>query len=148
MDDGRLQMRVLRIEPERVILHVDDGGPLLPNKGVNLPDTEIALPAVTERDLAALKTAADAGVDWLGLSFVCLPFAASELRAAAHKHGLRVPILAKIEKPEAVRQADAIIAAFDGIMVVRGDLGVEIDLAEVPQVQKRLIALREPRANQ
>lgn len=141
MDDGRLQMSVVRVEPERVILRVDDGGLLLPKKGINLPDTQIALPAVTERDLAALKTAAAVGVDWLALSFVRSAAAANELRSAARAHGLRVPILAKMEKPEAVREAEAVIAAFDGIMVARGDLGVEIDLAEVPQVQKRLITL-------
>lgn len=141
LDDGRLQMRVVRVEADRVTLRVDDGGELLPNKGINLPDTQIALPAVTERDLAALKTAATAGVDWLALSFVRSAFAAEELRHAARQHGLHVPILAKIEKPDALRDAEAIIAAFDAIMVARGDLGVEIDLAEVPQVQKRLIRL-------
>jgi pyruvate kinase len=141
LDDGRLQMRVLRVEPERVVLKVEDGGPLLTNKGINLPDTDLTMPAVTERDVAALEVAAAAKVDWLALSFVRSASAAAELRAASHALGLRVPILAKMEKPEAVREAAAIVDAFDGIMVARGDLGVEIALEKVPHVQKRLIAL-------
>jgi len=113
----------------------------MPNKGINLPDTELAIPAVTPRDRAALALAASASVDWLGLSFVRSADDAKELRDVARTFGLRLPILAKIERPEAVEHAQAIIDAFDGIMVARGDLGVEIDLENVPHVQKRLINL-------
>lgn len=140
LDDGRLQCRTVRCEPDYVLLRVEVGGTLLPGKGVNLPDTPLSLPALTDRDHEALSVAAEAGVDWLALSFVRAPEAAQELRAAARRHRLAVPILAKIERPEGVARAVDIIAAFDGIMVARGDLGVEIPLEQVPLVQKQLIA--------
>ncbi|HEY8504653.1 MAG TPA: pyruvate kinase [Gemmataceae bacterium] len=141
LDDGRLQLEALRRESDALVAKVKVGGELLPNKGVNLPDTELSMPALTPRDREALETAAAAGVDWLALSFVRGPEAAPQVRAEAERHGLRAPVLAKIERPEAVAHADAILAAFDGIMVARGDLGVEIELERVPGVQKRLIAL-------
>lgn len=140
LDDGRLQLRATRRAGDRVILTVQVGGALLPHKGLNLPDTPLSMPAVTERDREALAVAAAAEVDWLALSFVRGPKAADELRAAARTVGLDVPVLAKIERPEAVERAAEIIAAFDGIMVARGDLGVEIPLERVPRVQKQLIA--------
>jgi pyruvate kinase len=144
MDDGRLQFRVLRLEKDRVVLRAEVGGKLLPNKGINLPDSKLTIPALTERDHQALKVAAEAEVDWLALSFVRDAYAAEELRAAAKALGLNAPIMAKIERPEAVARAGEIIQAFDAIMVARGDLGVEIPLEQVPHVQKRLI--REARA--
>jgi pyruvate kinase len=141
LDDGRLQLRAVRPDGARQILRVQVGGTLLPSKGINLPDTRTALPALTERDILALTVAARADVDWLALSFVRGPEAAKALREAARAHGLDVPVLAKMERPEAVAQAREIIEAFDGIMVARGDLGVEIPLERVPHVQKRLIHL-------
>ncbi|HXG10025.1 MAG TPA: pyruvate kinase, partial [Gemmataceae bacterium] len=139
LDDGRLQLRAVRADAERVLARVEVGGTLQPNKGVNLPDTRLSIPALTPRDLEALVTAAAVGADWLALSFVREPSAAQELRQAARQLGLDVPVMAKIERPEAVERADAIIDAFDGIMVARGDLGVEVPLEQVPHVQKRLI---------
>jgi pyruvate kinase len=141
LDDGRLQMETVRIDQGRVIAKVTVGGILLPNKGINLPDTPLTIPALTSRDREAIAIAAKGEVDWLALSFVRSPDAANELREEARKHGLKIPILAKMERPEAVQHAQAIIDAFDGIMVARGDLGVEIDLERVPTVQKQLIAL-------
>lgn len=141
LDDGRLQARISAVTADLVNLIFEVNGSLLPNKGVNLPDTELALPAVTRRDRDALVLAAQLEVDWLALSFVRDAAAAHELRAVARVHNLEVPILAKIERPEAVRKSREIIAAFDGIMVARGDLGVEIALEKVPHVQKRLISL-------
>jgi pyruvate kinase len=138
-DDGRIQGTVTAVAPEHVTLAITIGGTLLPNKGINLPDTALNIPAVTRRDRDALEVAAHAGVDWLALSFVRDSAAADELRQAMRSLGLNLPILAKIERPEAVRRADEIIEAFDGIMVARGDLGVEIALEKVPHVQKRLI---------
>jgi pyruvate kinase len=140
LDDGRLQGRVTGCLGDRIVLKIDVGGKLLPNKGINLPDTELNIPAVTRRDREAIAVAAALGADWLALSFVREASAAHELRAVARVHNLEVPILAKIERPEAVRKADEIIDAFDGIMVARGDLGVEIALEKVPHVQKKLIA--------
>lgn len=141
LDDGRLQLRAKDFEATRVILRVEVGGMLMPNKGINLPDTRLKIPALTPRDHAAIAAAAVAQVDWLALSFVRAPADACELREAARVHGLEVPVLAKIERPEAVERAAEIVEAFDGIMVARGDLGVEIPLEQVPAVQKRLITL-------
>lgn len=141
LDDGRLQLEVIGCERDRVVAKVLAGGELLPNKGVNLPDTRLSIAALTPRDFAALKVAAEAGVDWLALSFVRKPSAAAELREAARALGLIVAVLAKVERPEAVDRMREIVAAFDGLMVARGDLGVEIPLERVPTVQKRLIAL-------
>ncbi len=140
-DDGRIQGRVLRASPTAVVLHIDVPGTLLPNKGVNLPDTLLPIAALTARDREALSVAAKAGVDWLALSFVRSPEAAHELRTAADASGSHVPILAKIERPEAVARAAEIVQAFDGIMVARGDLGVELPLEQVPRIQKHLIHL-------
>lgn len=139
LDDGRLQMIVRQVEKRHVEMEVVVGGTLHPNKGVNLPDTHLTIPAVTARDREALAIAAEVGVDWLALSFVRAPYAADELRAAARGFGLSVPIMAKIERPEAIRCAESLIEEFDGIMVARGDLGVEIPLEQVPHVQKGLI---------
>jgi len=141
LDDGRLQLIVVRVEAGKLVGRVVVGGKLSPNKGINLPDTPLSIPVLTERDRVALRVAAECAVDWIALSFVRDAKAASELRAAAAELGLRVPLLAKMERPEAVMRAEEIIAAFDGIMVARGDLGVEIPLERVPSVQKRLIAL-------
>jgi len=141
LDDGRIHLETHRIEDGRVVARVLDGGLLQPNKGVNFPDTPMTIPALTSRDREAVAVAAQAGVDWLALSFVRRPEAYQELRSLADSLGLNVPLMAKIERPEAVERACEIIAAFDGIMVARGDLGVEIPLERVPTVQKRLIAL-------
>jgi len=140
-DDGRLQAQVTQVASDRIVLAMTVGGTLKPNKGINLPDTELTIPAVTTRDRDAIQLAAKAQVDWLALSFVRDASAAAELRGVSRAYGLEVPILAKMERPEAVKKAKEIVAAFDGIMVARGDLGVEIALEKVPQVQKRLIHL-------
>jgi pyruvate kinase len=141
LDDGRLQVRAERVDGDRLLTTVTVGGELLPNKGLNLPDTELTIAALTDRDRAALDVAARVGADWLALSFVRTAAAADELRQAARERGLTVPVLAKLERPEAVARAEEIIRAFDGCMVARGDLGVELPLEKVPMVQKRLIAL-------
>lgn len=140
-DDGRLQAHVEALDGDTCQLTIDDGGILHPNKGINLPDSELSIAAVTQRDREALQVAAAAKVDWIALSFVRDAAAAAELRGIAREYGLDVPIMAKMERPEAVSRAEEIIAAFDGIMVARGDLGVEIALERVPHVQKMLIHL-------
>lgn len=140
LDDGRLQLQATGQSDGRLLAKVTVGGTLLPNKGLNLPETELSISAVTQRDREAIAIAAKAGVDWLALSFVREASAAEELRRAATEVGLRVPVLAKLERPEAVRRAAGIVAAFDGVMVARGDLGVEMPLEQVPTIQKQLIA--------
>ena len=139
LDDGRLQARVQGVSPDRITLAVEVSGTLLPNKGINLPDSELNIPAVTKRDREAIAVAMQAGADWLALSFVRDAAAAHELRGVIRGYGVDVPIMAKVERPEAVRKSAEIIDTFDGIMVARGDLGVEIALEKVPNVQKRLI---------
>ncbi len=139
LDDGRLQARVFSVAGDRVTLAVDIGGTLHPNKGINLPDTELNIPHVTRRDRDAIALAVQAGVDWLALSFVRDAAAAHELRGVIRGYGVEIPILAKMERPEAVKKSSEIIASFDAIMVARGDLGVEIALERVPHVQKTLI---------
>jgi pyruvate kinase len=141
MDDGRLQLRVTDKTPTTLSAKVVVGGTLLPNKGINLPDTNLRIPALTERDLAALSSEAARHADWLALSFVRDAGAAREVRAVCTRLGLQLPIMAKIERPEAVDRAASIIEAFDGVMVARGDLGVEIPPEKVPHVQKRVIEL-------
>ncbi len=140
LDDGRLSLRAVRHDGPCLVACVEVGGTLEPKKGINLPDTDLPISALTARDRTALAQAAAAQVDWLALSFVCGPEAASELRQEAADLGLHVPVLAKIERPHAVQRATEIINAFDGIMVARGDLGVELPLEQVPPIQKRLIA--------
>jgi pyruvate kinase len=148
LDDGRLQGKISGVGAERVTVTITDGGTLSPKKGINLPETELDIPALTRRDHEAVRVACEAGADWLALSFVRDASAAEELRrsvgactSALRPDARQLPILAKIERPEAVRKAAEIIDAFDGIMVARGDLGVEIALEKVPHVQKQLIRM-------
>ena len=141
LDDGRIQLEAAEHDGQQLWAVVKVAGTLLPNKGINLPDTPLSIAALTERDRQALKVAAQAGADWLALSFVRSAAAADELRAEARLHGLDIPVLAKMERPEAVEHMTAICEAFDAIMVARGDLGVEIPLQCVPTVQKRLISV-------
>lgn len=140
LDDGRLQLTATEVRSDRLLTRVLVGGTLSPNKGVNLPDTPLTIPTVTDRDRVALAAAAKGEVDWVAVSFVRGPDAAADVRAAMAAVGLSAPILAKIERPEAVDRAAAIIHTFDGIMVARGDLGVELPLERVPTIQKQLIA--------
>jgi pyruvate kinase len=140
LDDGRLQLEAVEAGGGRLRARVLVGGALHPNKGLNLPDTPLTLAALTARDLDALAVAARAEVDWVAVSFVRTAEAADEVRAACAAVGLNVPVLAKVERPEAVGRAAAIVAAFDAVMVARGDLGVELPLERVPGVQKMLIA--------
>ena len=140
LDDGRMQLEAVGTEAGRLAARVVVGGTLKPNKGLNLPDTPLTIAAVTPRDREALAVAAAAGVDWAALSFVRGPEAAAEVRSALDAVGLKVPVIAKVERPEAVGRMAGIVAAFDGVMVARGDLGVEIPLERVPTVQKMLIA--------
>ncbi len=140
LDDGRLILTAEEIAGNRLLAKVIIGGVLNPKKGINLPDTPLTIAAVTDRDREAIAVACAAGADWLALSFVRSPEAAAELRAIAAKCGFEGPVLAKIERPEAVTQIAEIVAAFDGVMVARGDLGVEMPLESVPAAQKKVIA--------
>jgi len=141
LDDGKLIFEVLKTnkktEVEAVVIQ---GGPLKSKKGVNLPNTKVSLPALTKKDIKDAIFAIENKVDWLALSFVRTPEDLMLLQDLISKHSdHKIPIIAKIEKPEAVENIDKIVAYCDGLMVARGDLGVEIPAQEVPLIQKKLI---------
>jgi len=147
LDDGKLMMRVLSTNrQDEVVTEVVQGGPLKSKKGVNLPNTRVSLPCLTEKDLADLDVAMDENVDWIGLSFVRNAQDIKELRTILDKNGSNAGIIAKIEKPEAVSDIERILDATDGVMVARGDLGVEVPMESVPLIQKMIVAKAVERA--
>ena len=141
VDDGKLMFEVISTNKEtEVIVKVIVGGALKSKKGVNLPNTAISLPALTEKDKEDAVFAIELEVDWMALSFVRTPEDLRMLRDLIAQHSdYRIPIIAKIEKPEAVENIDALIPYCDGLMVARGDLGVEIPMQDVPLIQKKLV---------
>ena len=140
LDDGKLVMEVVKTDnKEKVIAKVIHGGILTSRKGVNLPNTKISLPCLTEKDLEDLSFALEENLDWIGLSFVRSARDIIELRHLINKKKKSARIIAKIEKPEALDDIDNIVKEADGIMVARGDLGVEIPMQNVPLVQKMLV---------
>jgi len=141
VDDGKLMFEVISTNKEtEVIVKVIVGGALKSKKGVNLPNTAISLPALTEKDKEDAVFAIELEVDWMALSFVRTPEDLRMLRDLIAQHSdYRIPIIAKIEKPEAVANIDALIPYCDGLMVARGDLGVEIPMQDVPLIQKKLV---------
>ena len=141
LDDGKLIFEVVATNNENEVkAKVIQGGPLKSKKGVNLPNTNISQPALTEKDVEDAIFAISQDVDWIALSFVRHAEDLMELRDLISEHGdHKIPIIAKIEKPEAIENIDKIVAHCDGIMVARGDLGVEIPAQEVPLIQKQLV---------
>jgi pyruvate kinase len=141
VDDGKLRFEVISTNKENeVVVKVIVGGPLRSKKGVNLPNTAISLPALTKKDMEDAVFAIGLDVDWFALSFVRTPEDLRMLRDLIAQHSdYRIPIIAKIEKPEAVANIDALIPYCDGLMVARGDLGVEIPMQDVPLIQKKLV---------
>jgi len=141
LDDGKLIFEVVSSDGEaEVKAKVIQGGPLKSNKGVNLPNTNISLPALTEKDIKDAEFAVSQQVDWIALSFVRFSQDLIDLQEIISQHSEhKIPIIAKIEKPEAVENIDKIIAYCDGLMVARGDLGVEVPAQEVPLIQKQLV---------
>jgi len=137
VDDGKLRLKVIRAEPDSLLCSAEVGGPISDRKGVNVPDTLVPVPALTEKDRRDLAFAITHDADWIGLSFVQRPEDVAEARRLM---GGRGALMAKIEKPSAVESLDEIIELSDGIMVARGDLGVELNPEEVPPLQKRIIA--------
>jgi pyruvate kinase len=141
LDDGKLIFEVLETNgTDEVKAKVIQGGPLKSKKGVNLPNTKVSLPALTQKDIKDALFAIKAKVDWIALSFVRTPKDLEELQDLVAEHSdHKIPIIAKIEKPEAVENIDKIVAFCDGLMVARGDLGVEVPAQEVPLIQKKLV---------
>ncbi len=139
LDDGRLTLEVLNLEEARARCRVVDGGLLLPRKGVNLPGVLLSVPALTLKDKEDLAFGVAEGVDFIALSFVQRAADVTAAQELIRRHGAEIPVIAKIEKPQAVSGIEAILEQADGIMIARGDLGVELPPEEVPRIQKSLI---------
>ena len=141
VDDGRIELRVTKVEGPRVLTMVVEGGLVSDHKGFNLPGVPVSVPAMSDKDVEDLRWALRTGADLVALSFVRSADDVSAVHDIMDNEGIRVPVLAKIEKPQAVENLEEIVEAFDGIMVARGDLGVELPIEQVPLVQKRAIQL-------
>src|SRR3954469_5031076 len=141
IDDGRVLVRVTDIDGPRVVTRVEVPGPVSNNKGLNLPGVAVSIPAMSDKDEADLRWALQIGADIIALSFVRNAADYDDVRRIMEEENRVVPVIAKIEKPQAVENLAEIVAAFDGIMVARGDLGVELPLEQVPLVQKRAVEL-------
>lgn len=139
IDDGRVRLRVMAVTDTDVTTKVEVPGFVSNNKGINLPGVNVSVPAMSEKDIEDLRFALRSGVDFIALSFVRNAADADDVRAIMDEEGIQRPIIAKIEKPQAVLNLDEIMDAFDGFMVARGDLGVELPLENVPIVQKLII---------
>ncbi|MDB9526018.1 pyruvate kinase [Oscillatoria sp. CS-180] len=140
MDDGLLELMVESVEPSKVVCRIIQGGLLKSRKGVNLPDLSLRLPSMTDKDKEDLAFGVSQGVDWVSLSFVRRGEDILALKAFLSQAGApETPVIAKIEKPQAIANLDAILDATDGVMVARGDLGVEMKAEKVPLLQKRII---------
>ena len=146
VDDGKVGLVVTGVEGNDVLCRVTEGGPVSNNKGVSLPGMDVSVPALSEKDIADLEFALGLGVDFIALSFVRSPADVELVHAIMDRVGRRVPVIAKLEKPEAVDNLEAIVLAFDAVMVARGDLGVELPLEQVPLVQKRAIQIARANA--
>ncbi|HEU4912251.1 MAG TPA: pyruvate kinase [Actinomycetes bacterium] len=141
IDDGKVALRCVRVDGPRVVTTVVEGGRVSDNKGINLPGVAVSVPALSEKDIEDLRWALRLQADMIALSFVRSADDIKDVHRIMDEEGVRLPVLAKIEKPQAVDNLDQIVAAFDGIMVARGDLGVELPLEDVPLVQTRAISL-------
>ncbi|MEZ5186862.1 MAG: pyruvate kinase [Candidatus Nanopelagicales bacterium] len=141
IDDGHITLEAREVTDTDVICKVLIGGRISDSKGINLPGVAVSVPALSDKDVHDLRWALQSGVDIVALSFVQRPQDVEDVHAVMEEVGIHRPVLAKIEKPQAVDHLEAIIEAFDGIMVARGDLGVELPLEQVPLVQKHAIEL-------
>ena len=141
IDDGRLSLRATKVDGQKVVTEVEIGGPCSNNKGINLPGVAVNVPALSEKDEGDLRWALNLGADMIALSFVRNAKDIVRVHEIMAEEGKFIPVIAKIEKPQAVAALEEIIDAFDGVMVARGDLGVELPLEQVPLVQKRAVEL-------
>jgi pyruvate kinase len=146
IDDGKVALVVEHIDGDDVVCTVTEGGPVSNNKGLSMPGMNVSVPALSEKDIEDLEFALRLGVDLVALSFVRSPADVELVHEVMDRVGRRVPVIAKLEKPEAIDNLEAIVLAFDAVMVARGDLGVELPLEEVPLVQKRAIQMARENA--
>jgi pyruvate kinase len=145
VDDGKLSLTVAGVEGPDVFCLVVEGGEVSNNKGLSLPGVAVSVPALSEKDEEDLRFALHLSVDFIALSFVRSPADVDLVRDIMRQEDIEVPVIAKLEKPEAVENLEEIVEAFDGVMVARGDLGVELPLEQVPLVQKRAIQVARER---
>jgi len=141
IDDGKVTVEVIEVKGNDVITKCTQPGAVSNNKGINLPGVAVSVPAMSEKDEDDLRWGLRAGADFIALSFVRNAADIKDVHAIMDEVGIRVPVIAKIEKPQAVAYLEEIVDAFDGIMVARGDLGVELPIEDVPMVQKRCVEL-------
>ena len=141
IDDGKVTVEVVEVKGNDVITKVIEPGAVSNNKGINLPGVAVSVPALSEKDMDDLRWGLKAGADFIALSFVRSADDIVDVHRIMDEVGIRIPVIAKIEKPQAVENLQGIVNAFDGIMVARGDLGVELPIEEVPLVQKHCIEL-------
>ncbi|WP_030749318.1 pyruvate kinase [Streptomyces sp. NRRL F-5135] len=141
INDGNVELRVVDVEGPRVRTMVIEGGVISDHKGINLPGAAVNVPALSDKDVEDLRFGLRMGCDMVALSFVRDAHDVADVHKIMDEEGRRVPVIAKVEKPQAVANMEAVVAAFDGVMVARGDLAVEYPLEKVPMVQKRLIEL-------
>ena len=141
IDDGKVTVEVTQVSGNDVITKVIEPGVVSNNKGINLPGVAVSVPALSEKDIDDLRWGLKAGADFIALSFVRSADDIKDVHRIMDEEGIRVPVIAKIEKPQAVENLVSIVDAFDGIMVARGDLGVELPIEDVPLVQKRCVEL-------
>ena len=146
LDDGKIRLEAIEVTPTRVRTRVVVGGPISNNKGINLPGAAVSLPALTEKDANDLRFALKMGADIIALSFVRTGADVDPVHKIMDEEGRRLPVIAKLEKPEAIDALEPIIMAFDAIMIARGDMGVEVPLEDVPMVQKRAIQIARENA--
>jgi pyruvate kinase len=147
VDDGKVGLVVEDIEGDDVVCQVTEGGPVSDNKGLSLPGMDVSVPALPEKDVQDLEFALGLRADFIAMSFVRSPADIDQAFQVMDRVGAgRLPVIAKLEKPEAVDNLEAIVLAFDGVMVARGDLGVELPLEHVPLVQKRAIQIARENA--
>ncbi|GDY31977.1 pyruvate kinase [Gandjariella thermophila] len=147
VDDGKVGLVVAEVDGPDVVCEVTEGGPVSDNKGISLPGMDVSVPPLSDKDVQDLEFALSLGVDFIALSFVRSPADIDFVHQVMDRvAGGRLPVVAKLEKPEAVDNLEAVVLAFDGVMVARGDLGVELPLEHVPLVQKRAIQIARENA--
>jgi len=139
IDDGKVRLKVSKVNGPDVVTEVMVGGRVSDHKGINLPGVAVSVPALSEKDIEDLRWALNLGVDFIALSFVRSAKDVDDVRLVMDEEGVHLPVIAKIEKPQAIENLDEIVEAFDGLMVARGDLGVECPLEDVPVLQKLMI---------
>lgn len=146
IDDGKVTVEVTAVKGNDVVTKVIEPGAVSNNKGINLPGVAVSVPAMSEKDKEDLRWGLKAGADFIALSFVRSAKDIDDVHKIMDEEGIRLPVIAKIEKPQAVDNLEEIVAAFDGIMVARGDLGVEMPIEDIPLVQKRCVTLARENA--